>query len=172
MSDPVGILIVLQAVGALVGAVFAVAAEIAYMRALADGVITNAERAHLKRLGQGLGFGLLLVLLASLGLVVEAYAMRATVQPALSAGYWTLIALSFVILLASWALARKRISFALGSAAAFTAWWFLAYLSAGFLPQMSFGAAVAFYVVALALFYGILHYARFLFMPVPKPHMP
>ena len=101
-----------------------------------------------------------LVLLSSFGLVVIAYVVRAATQPALSASYWTLIALALLVTGVSWALSRRRISFTLGSAAVFTAWWFLAYLTLGWLPPLSFGAAVAFLVVATAMFYAVLAYGR------------
>ncbi len=167
----VAVLIFFQAVGALFGAASAVLGEVSYMHALRDGHIDRAERAHLSHLARGLKFGMLLVLLASFGLVVEAYRAQAVVQPALTGSYWLLIALSVLIIYASWALSRERISFALGSALVFTGWWFLGYLTLGRLPAGSFGAAVALYVVAAAIFYGLLRYARFLTTP-PEPKLP
>ena len=139
MASTVSILVGLQALGAVIGAITAVWGEIAYVRASADGVITNAETAHLKKLGYGLRFGLSLLLLASLGLVIKAYTNSLGVQPALTTSYWILIALALFIIFLSWALARKKIPFALGSAAVFTAWWFLAYLALGLIPSLSFG---------------------------------
>ena len=164
----VAILIFFQALGALGGAASAVLGEIAYVHARRDGHIDRAERAHLAHLARGLRFGMLLVLLASFGLVVEAYRHASVVQPALTASYWILIGLALIIVYASWALSRGKISFALGSAIAFTGWWFLGYLTLGRLPVSSFGAAVALYVVAVAVFYGLLRYARFLTVP-PQP---
>ena len=168
MLNALVILVTLQALGAVIGAFMAVWSEVAYVRAMADGVISNAENAHLVHLGRGLRFGLGLLLLASLGLVIDAYARELGVQPALTASYWILIALSLVIIYISWALARKKVSFALGSAAAFTAWWFLAYLTLGLLPGLTFGAAFALYVVATAIFYGLLSYVHLLVAP-PSP---
>ena len=112
---------------------------------------------------------MMLALLASLGLVILAYLRHAMLQPALTSGYWIFVALALGVIYLSWAISRRRISFVLGSAAAFTAWWFLAYLSLGFLSGISFGAAVALYVVAAAVFYALLRYAHFLIIPPGTP---
>ena len=160
MDAAVSLLLFCQALGAVGGAFAAVWGELAYVRAARDGRIDDAERTHLRIIANGLRFGMTLVLLSSFGLVVIAYVVRAATQPALSASYWTLIALALLVTGVSWALSRRRISFTLGSAAVFTAWWFLAYLTLGWLPPLSFGAAVAFLVVATAMFYAVLAYGR------------
>jgi hypothetical protein len=151
-----------QALGATVGAVSVVWGEFAYVRAMRDGKVNHAERVHLQALGHGLRWGMSLLLLASLALVVVAFLLHAADQPALSASYWILIALALLVTTVSWALSRGRISFALGSAAAFTGWWFLAFLVIGQIPPLSFGAATAFFVVATGIFYALLRYARLL----------
>jgi hypothetical protein len=156
------LLVFLQAAGALTGAVSAVLGELAFIRAMRDGHVDRAERAHLDHIARGLRFGMLLLLLASCGLVVLAYHEGGVVQPALTASYWTLIVLALLVVYASWALSRGRLSFSLGSAIVFTGWWFLSYLALGLFPVLSFGAALAFYVVSVALFYTLLKYARFL----------
>lgn len=162
MSALVPFLFFCQALGASVGVFTAVWSEVAYIYAMRDGKIDHAERVHLNALAKGLRFGMTLLLLASLGLVVAAYALQDAVQPALSASYWISIALSLLIICTTWALSRKRISFSFGSAIVFTAWWFLAYLTIGWLPPLSFGSAVALLVLATAVFYVFLHYGRFL----------
>jgi hypothetical protein len=154
-----------QALGAIVGAVATVWGELAYIKAMRDGHIDRAERAHLNAIAHGLRFGMTLLLLSSLALVVAAYLSRAALQPALTPGYWTLTLLAILVIYVSWALSRGRVSFALGSAIAFTGWWFLAYLTLGLVPPLTFGATVAFFVVATAVFYAILQYARFLSRP-------
>ena len=78
--------------------------------------------------------------------------------------YWTFVALALLIISVSWALSRRHISFTFGSASIFTAWWFLVYLSFGWL-SLSFGAAVMSFVVATAIFYAVLYYARLLALP-------
>lgn len=158
-------LVFFQAFGAFVGALTAVWSEIAYLRAMRDGNVDAAERAHLTVIAKGLRFGMMLLLVASLGLVIVAYMAQAELQPALTPSYWTLIALALLTISISWALSRKHISFALGSAAIFTGWWFLAYLSFGWLAPSSFGAAAMSFVVATAIFYGVLQYARMLASP-------
>lgn len=164
MIAPAALLVSCQALGAMVGAVAAVWSEIAYVRAMRDGRIDDAERAHLRIIGRGLRFGLLLLLLSSLGLVIIAYQSSGVPQPAVTTEYWTLTALAFVIIAGSWALSRRRISFALGSAITFTAWWYLAFLTLGRLPTLPFGSAVAFFVIAFALLYATLSSARFLLL--------
>lgn len=160
----ISFLVFCQALGAFVGAVAAVWSEVVYLRAMRDGRIDTAEREHLHVIARGLRFGMTLLLLASLGLILVAYAFSFP-QPALTASYWTLIALALLIISVSWALSRKHISFALGSASIFTAWWFLVYLSFGLIPPMSFGAAVMSFIVATAIFYAVLQYARLLAAP-------
>ncbi len=155
-------LIFCQALGACVGVFTAIWGELAYIRAMRDGKLDSAERAHLRIIGHGLRFGMTLLLLASFALVVVAYALRGTPQPALTAGYWIFVALAFLVIGFSWALSRRHISFAFGSAAALTAWWLLAYLTLGRLPVLSFGSAVALYAVLTAVIYVVLYCVRLL----------
>lgn len=168
MAALVPLLLFCQALGASVGAFMAVWSEIAYIRAMRDGKIDVAERAHLHVLARGLRFGMTLILLSSFGLVVAAYLLHTALQPALTPSYWTSIALALLIIGISWALSRHRVSFVFGSAGVFTAWWFLAYLSLGRLPALSFGAAVALFVVATAMFYAVLQAGRFLVLRAQK----
>ena len=153
-------LVFCQALGAMIGVFTALWGEFAYMRALRDGKIDAAERIHLDSIAKGLRFGMSLLLVASLGLVIVAYMLHTPLQPALTASYWTLMALALLIVGVSLALSRRRVSFALGSAVIFSGWWFLTYLTLGQLPALSFGAAVALYVIVVALFYALLHYTR------------
>ncbi len=165
MTPLVAFVIFCQALGALIGAGATIWGELAYLRAMRDGRLDRAERAHLRAIAHGLNFGMTLLLLSSLALVIIAYLLHASLQPALTAGYWTLIIFALLIIYVSWALSRKRISFPLGSALAFTAWWFLAYLTIGLMPARSFGATIAFFIIATGIFYAILQYARLLAKP-------
>ncbi|HVM59065.1 MAG TPA: hypothetical protein VMT80_01945 [Candidatus Paceibacterota bacterium] len=163
-----GLLIFCQALGAVGGAASAVWGEIEYARAIRDGNIDAAERAHLKSIARGLRYGMSLLLVSSIGLVILAFEVASPVAPALTASYWAFISLSLLIVAVTWALSRKRLSFAVGSASAFTAWWFLAYLTLGQFPQLSFGASVALYVVSTAVLYALLRYARILIIARAK----
>lgn len=165
MTALVSFIVFCQALGACIGAATAAWGEFAYLKAARDGKIDHAERAHLTAIARGLRFGMTLLLIASFALVIVAYLSHAAVQPALTTSYWVLIAFALIVVYVSWALSRTRISFALGSAIAFTGWWFLAYLTLGLVPALSFGATVAFFVVATGIFYAILEYARFLARP-------
>jgi len=160
MTTFVSFLVFCQAFGALLGALTAIWSELAYIRAIRDGKIDVAERAHLNIIARGLRFGMTLLLLASLGLVVVAYIGNVALQPALTSAYWTLIMLALFIIGVSWALSRRHISFAIGSASIFTAWWFLAYLTLGLLSPLTFGSAVALFIVATALIFALLHSLR------------
>lgn len=162
MINPITFIVFCQALGAIVGAGTAVWSELAYVRALRDGQIDHAERVHLRIIAHGLRWGMTLLLLASFALVIVAYLAHVSSQPALTTGYWVLIVFALLILSVSVALSRKRISFALGSAVAFSAWWFLAYITLGQVPALSFGAMMAFFVIATAIFYAILQYIRML----------
>jgi hypothetical protein len=76
--------------------------------------------------------------------------------------YWLFITLTLLIIVVSWALARRKISFAFGSAICFAAWWFLVYLTLGLLAIISYGAALALFVILVAVCYAALYYARLL----------
>lgn len=165
MIEFVSFVLFCQALGALTGVCMSVWSEIAYIHAMRDGRIDHAERIHLDILAKGLRFGMTLLLSSSLALLFVAYLAHTRVQPALTADYWALVISALLIVYVSWALSRKRISFALGSAIAFTGWWFLAYLTLGLMPVLTFGASVAFFIVATAIFYALLQYARFLARP-------
>lgn len=156
----IALLVVCQVIGTLVGAFTAVWSEIAYVRAMKDGTVDAAEREHLRVIASGLRFGMLIILLSSFGIVVTAYKLQAGPQPALTPNYWISIVLALVIIGVSWALSRQRVSFAIGSAVVFAAWWFLAYLMIGWLPPLSFGAAILFFVVVAAIFYALFTYVH------------
>lgn len=164
MTALIPLLILCQALGAIIGAFMAVWGEIAYVRAMRDGKVDVAERSHLMHIGHGLRFGMSLLLLASLVLVIVAYMLQVAPQPGLSTSYWILITLALLTIAVSWALSRGRISFAFGSATIFTSWWFLVYLTFGIFPLLSFGAVAAFFVVATGISYALLTSARFLML--------
>lgn len=151
-----------QALGALIGAATAVWSELAYVRARRDGRIDAAERMHLDSIARGLRFGMTLLLLSSFGLIVVNYELQVPLQPAFSPSYWVSVLLALFVVGTSWALSRRLVSFALGSAVVFSAWWFLVFLTLGQLPPLTFGASVFVFIVATALFYALLRYARFL----------
>jgi hypothetical protein len=150
-----------QAIGAAIGAFTAVWAHRAYIKAMRDGKIDHAEQAHLTYIGHGLRYGMALLLLSSLGLVIASYMAHNTTQPALTPSYWTLIAFALILISTASMLARRRAPFKLASATIFTAWWFLVYLSFGWL-SFSFGSALMSFVVVTAIFYGVLHYTHLL----------
>jgi len=162
MDSLTAFLLFCQGLGAFVGAVSAVWAEISYIRAMRSGHLDRAERAHLKVLGHGLRYGMTLLLLSSLGLVITAYLKHAMVQPALTSDYWISITFAVLIIALSWALSRNRISFALGSVAASTAWWALMILAYRHAPGISYGDALAAYVIATAILYALFFYIRFI----------
>ena len=165
MNTLVPALVLCQALGAALGALSAVWGELAYVRSMRDGKIDSAERAHLHAIARGLRFGMSLLLLSSFGLVSIAYLQHTSEQSALSSSYWTLIALALFIITVTRALSRQRISFAFGSAIAVTGRCLLVFLTLGEIPPLSFGSAVAFFVVATAIFYALLQYMRFLLVP-------
>lgn len=149
-----------QVLGAFTGACTAIWGELAHIRAMRDGKVDTAERAHLRVIAHGLRFGMTLLLLSTLALTIVAYVQGETLQPALTTSYWIFTLLALLIIGFSWALSRRRVSFTFGSVAALTAWWLLAYLTLGRLPT-SFGSAVALYVVLTAVIYGLLRSIRF-----------
>lgn len=160
MASVIALLLFCQALGALAGVVSVIWGEVAYLHALRDGRIDHAERAHLRAIVRGMRWGMTVLLLSSLGLVIAAYTNATAAQPALSANYWAFVVIALVVIAGGWALPRKRLSFALVSAVLFTGWWFLLYLAFGLMPALSFGAFAAFFVVSVAVFAGVLWYAR------------
>lgn len=168
MDASVTLLVSLQALGAALGVVSAIRAEFAYVRAMRDGHLDRAERYHLDALKQGLTFGMTLLLLSSLGLIVAAYLADTPLQPGLTSGYWSFVALALLIISLAWALSRDRISFSLGSAAIFTGWWFLMYMAIGRFPLDSFGATAFLYIVATGVLYAILRLVRLLMTPAER----
>lgn len=157
------VLALLQALGAVIGAGGSVLGELAYFSAIRDGRISHAERDHLARIASALRLGMLLLLLSSIGLAIVAFVAHDPLQPAATTGYWLLMLLSLAIITLSWALARRKIPFAIASGAAFTAWWYMAFLTLGQAPDLTLGAAIALYVVASAIISGILYFARSLY---------
>jgi hypothetical protein len=96
--------------------------------------------------------------------VLVEFIYDAPVQRALTSGYWIEMGLVFAIIFFAWALSRKIIRFAISSGAIFTGWWFIALLSFEQLPDMTFGAAVAFYVVVAGIITAFLAYLRTMVM--------
>jgi len=154
-------LVFCQSAGAFAGAIAAIWGERAYILAMRDGKIDVAEKAHLRSIGIGLRFGMTLILLSSLALVFISYSLHGTVQPAMTTSYWIFITLALLIIIISSALARHNIPSTLGSASAFAAWWLLIYLTLGLLP-LSYGAAIALYLVFSGIMYAVFYYIRLL----------
>jgi hypothetical protein len=152
--------VILQAVGAILGAGGSVWGEVSYFQAIRDGRIDRAERAQLAVIARALRWGMLLLLVSSIALVLIAFIIESPFQPATTASYWSLMTLAFAVIWASWALSRRRAAFWLGSAIVFTGWWVLALLALGRLPLLSYGATLAFFVVACAIIAGVLAYIR------------
>jgi hypothetical protein len=169
MAELTALLVVTQALGAVVGAVTAVWGEVAYVHALRDGILNKAERRHLEVISHGLRFGMLLLLLSSLGLVIVSYVAETSSAPAFTMSYWLFVVLVVAIIGASWALSRKRIMFSWGSAIVFSAWWVLVLLTLGQLPVNSLLSGLAFFVLALVLFGLVLYAGRSLATFAVKP---
>lgn len=159
MSSLFTLFVVVQVCGAFIGVVGAVWSELAYVHAAKDGTINKAERAHLQVIAHALRFGMLLLLLASSGLVVLAY-LKQINPPALTDVYWIFMMLALLIIVAAWALSRNRMPFVIGSGVIFSGWWFLLFLTIGQLPMLSFGEALGLYTVITTVFCGILWYTR------------
>ncbi|MCX6786568.1 MAG: hypothetical protein NTU85_01975 [Candidatus Kaiserbacteria bacterium] len=161
MNTLVLFLIFCQAFGAFVGVLTSFWGEISYILAMRDGKIDAAERTHLRIIGNGLRFGMTLLLLSSLALIIVSYTLHGALQPAMTASYWIFISFAFLIIGISWFLSRKNISFVLGSAVLLTAWWLLVYLTLGQL-SISYGAAAALFIVLAAVVYAVLCLIHFL----------
>jgi hypothetical protein len=160
MSALTAFFLYLQALGAIGGTCTAVWGEVAYAAAMRDKHIDASERRHLHLIAASLRYGMFFMLIASLGLVIMAYQNGAAAQPALTTSYWIFMVLALIVICAAWLLSKHKISHALGSAIIFTSWWFLFFLSLGLMPVLPFGAILLSYIVACALFFGMLQYAR------------
>ena len=162
MTTAITLAVAGQALGALIGVAACVWGELSYLHAARDGNIDHAERLHLNMIAHALRYGLTLLLVASFTLVVLAFMAHGTPQPAMTSSYWMLTGLMFLLIYASWARSKKKLSFPLASAIIFSAWWFVLYFSFGQIPALSLAATFVFFVVATAVFYGTLQYARML----------
>ena len=117
-------LVLCQALGAFVGTFTAIWSELVYIRAMRDGKIDTAERAHLDVIAKGLRFGMTLLLLSSFALVVVDYELKLPLQPALRRATGSLSHLHFLLLVYhgrstkdDYLCARLRHYF--------SSWWFL-----------------------------------------------
>jgi hypothetical protein len=162
MNLLLNIFALIQALGAIIGAGGSVWGELSYLKAMQDGRVDSSERMHLRRIARALRWGMILLLIGSIGLVLSDYIFSIPLQPALSTSYWSEMTLALIVIASAWALSRRKLPFWLLSAAVFTGWWFLAALTLGQLPALSWGATLAAYVVATGIMAAILSYARML----------
>lgn len=151
-----------QATGAIIGAGGSVVGELVYLRAMQDGRVDAAERLHLRLIARALRWGMIILLVGSIGLVLTDHIFDVALQPALTASYWSEMALVLIIIGVAWALSKHKLPFWLGSAAIFSGWWFLAFLCMGRLPYLGLGASIAAYVVITLVIAALLIYARML----------
>lgn len=158
--------------GAAIGAAGITFGEIFYLKATADGRIDARERDYLHTTFFALKWGLLLTLVSGIILGMLEYAYSGAESHVLSAPWWFINTLAFVIIFSGWAMMNEKISWWLGSSLAFSGWWMLLMLDAWQItsPEMSFSyvALVFAYVVFAAVTAGVLSYARF-FMDFRKP---
>ena len=163
MEILVVIFVILQAIGAIMGAGGAIFGQLAYFRAIKDGRIDRAERDHLRIIANGLRFGMMLLLISSIALVLAAFINSDPLQPALTSSSWILMTLALVVIWASWALSKRRLPFWLGSAIIFTGWWMIALLAFGRFPNIGYGPTILFTIVAGGIIAAVLAYARSLY---------
>jgi len=163
MDALIDVAVLVQAVSAVVGAGGAVVGEISYFRAIGDGRIDAAEAAHLAVIARVLRYAMSGLLIASFVLVVSAYVRASSVPPAVTSGYWMQTLLAVVIIWSTWALSRRRVTFAVGAGTAFSAWWFIALMNLGQVPALSFGALLMYYIVASIIIVAVLYYLRSLY---------
>jgi hypothetical protein len=149
-----------QVVGAVIGAFFAVVAEMRYVAALRDGKVTTKERRHIVATGRGLRFGMTLVLLSSLGLAALTVAHGSGKDLLLSPSFGALFGVVLLIGAVSWLMAKRPKTFVWGSLVTFSAWWYLVYMTLGALPIRSLMAALALFGAVLLLLSIILHSGR------------
>ena len=148
-----------QLVGATIGAVYAILAELRYLQAIRDGKVTTRERRHILATQRGLRFGMSVVLLSSLGLVLVGYVNQGA-GFVLAPSYLAFVGLVVLIVTLSWVMSKRPRTFVWASLLTFTGWWYMVYLTMGALPVTSLAAAVSMYLVVLALLSSILHGAR------------
>lgn len=169
MAALASFLVFTQALGAVGGVASVVIGELAYAKARQDGRIDKAEKAHLRSIVKGVQYGMVLILVSSIGLVLVSFMSGAQTQPALTVSYWVFMLLSLAVIIVSWMLSRKHVSFTFGSAVVFSAWWLIAYIAFGLMPMLSFGAAIAYFIFITALLYAMLYYVRFILARPLKP---
>lgn len=163
MSTFLSIFLLLQAIGAIIGAGGAVVGELFYFRAVRDGRIDTAEREQMMVVAKALRWGMILLLISSIALVLIDFIYVVPYQPALTSVYWVEMTIALVVIIASWSLSRRKIEHWLGAAAVFTGWWFLALLTLGHMTIITYGASIGVYVVATAIMACVLGYIRSLY---------
>ncbi len=151
--------------GAAIGAAGITFGEIFYLKATADGRVDARERDYLHTTFFALRWGLLVILLSGIVLGTLEYAYVGAENHVISAPWWFINTLAFVIIFAGWGLMKGKVSWWIGSSLAFSAWWMVLMLDAWQItsPEASFSyvALVFAYVVFALITAGALSYARF-----------
>lgn len=172
MTTLISIAAFVHVLGAAIGAAGITFGEIFYLKATADGRVDARERDYLHTTFFALKWGLMLTLISGITLGILEYAYSGAENHVLSAPWWFVNTLAFVIIFAGWGMAREKISWWLGSSLAFSGWWMVLMLDAWQItaPEASFSymALIFAYVVFTAVTALALSYARF-FMNSRKP---
>lgn len=172
MTTLIAIAAFVHVLGAAIGAAGITFGEVFYLKATADGRVDARERDYMHTTFFALKWGLMLILVSGIALGILEYAYVGAENHVLAAPWWFINTLAFVIIFAGWGMAREKISWALGSALAFSGWWMVFMLDAWQItsPETSFSymALVFTYVVFAAVTAAVLSYARF-FMSYKQP---
>ena len=156
------LLAALHTLGAGIGACGITFAELMYLKAAADGTIDDRERAYIRTAFWALRTGLVAVLLSGIALTLVQYQYPALPQAVLAPALWMQNTLAFVVILAGWALASKRLPWLAATALSFSAWWMIFALDAWRAQTLGYAALALLYTVAAFAAAGLLAYLRML----------
>ncbi len=156
------LLAIIHGLGAAFGVGGVTYAEVTYTKAIADNRITDRERDYFAKSFWALRWGMTTVLLSGIALIIVQYFLPDSPDTVLYAPLWMQNTLALVVTLSAWLMARKYISWWLGSSIAFAGWWMLLILDAFALFPFSYLILLFTYFVAVFLSAAFWGYVRVL----------
>jgi hypothetical protein len=154
------LLIGLHLLGVTIGVAGITFAEIFYLKATADGRIDAREKEYIRSTFWALKWGMFIVLISGSLLILVEYQLPFMNQAVLFAPLWVQETLCLVIITSGWALVKKKVSWFVGTALAFSAWWMILILDAWHNVPLGYSSLIILYALFASLSAIILGYVR------------
>lgn len=152
----------LHTIGASIGAIGALYAEICYLRAINTDLGAELERQWFTTTFNALAGGMFLVLLSSIGIVIVQYLVPGGPQYVFHSALWMQYSLSVIVIFAAWFLSRRAFPWWFGSSLIFSGWWMLLALEAWATEPISYLTLVFSYILLVFVTGGLMEYLRML----------